>query len=271
MVPLMLRTGLFRVLGLATAALAATGGGACGGAPEDETTTVTAAVIAANALTANALTANALTANALTANALTANALTANALTANALTANGLRDPLGRELLKYVVSCALGKDDEVSFKIDGARYTFPGSLGLAPAWGEKNGSCDGSCQRWVSACVLARVDAAGIKRDISIRGASWALMPERNELRKYTQREATYFGNLFVKGQPRFMCLSPGQDGNERVCGDSMTDCPMTVVGSCDDACLFEGMFGAFQGCSDAGRVRRGNVYAESITVFLPK
>jgi hypothetical protein len=267
----MLRTGLYRVLGLATMALAATGGGACGGAPDDDTTTVTAAVVVENALTANALTANALTANALTANALTANALTANALTANALTANGLRDPLSREFLKYVVSCALDDGDEVSVKVDGTRYTFPGSLGLAPEWGKKNGSCDGSCQRWVSACVLARVDAAGVKRDISIRGANWALMPEKNELRKYTEREATYFGNLFVKGQPRYFCLSPGQDSNQRVCGDSMSDCPMTVVGSCDDACLFDGIFGGFQFCSDAGQSRRGNLYAESITVFLPK
>ena len=147
----MLRTGLYRVLGLATAALAATGAGACG-APGDDTTTVTAAVVVENALTANAL-------------------------TANALTANGLRDPLGREFLKYVVSCALDEDDELSFRVDGVRYTFPGSLGLAPEWGTKNGFCDGSCQRWVSACVLSRVDAAWVKRDISIRGANWALMP----------------------------------------------------------------------------------------------
>src|SRR5438876_30006 len=96
---------------------------------------------------------NALTANALTANALTANALTANALTANALTANGLRDPLGRELLKYVVSCALPDGAGVTVKVDGTTYQFPGSIGLAPDWGRPDGSCDGSCQRWVSACV----------------------------------------------------------------------------------------------------------------------
>ena len=137
---------------------------------DDDAETIQAAITVENALTANALTANALTANALTANALTANALTANALTANALTANGLRDPLAREFLKYVVSCALDEDDSVSFKIDGKRYEFRGALGLAPEWGRSHGSCDGDCQRWVSACVLARVDAAGVKRMISIRG-----------------------------------------------------------------------------------------------------
>jgi hypothetical protein len=255
MAPIMLRTPRVSKLGLASMALLALGGGACGGTGEEETTV-------ASALTAD---------NALTANALTANALTANALTANALTANGLKDPLAREFLKYAVSCALPDGADVTFRVDGVRYSYPGSLGLAPEWGRKNGSCDGSCQRWVSACMLARVDAAGVKREISIRGIHPALLPDRGELRSYPDREATYFGNLFIKGQPRFLCLSPDQSSNERVCGDSMTSCPMTVVGSCDDACIFEGVFGGFQLCSDAGRARRGTTYLESVTVFLPR
>jgi hypothetical protein len=270
MAPLMLRTLRVSKLGLASMALLTLGAGACGGAGAEETT-VTSAITAENALTANALTANALTANALTANALTANALTANALTANALTANGLKDPLAREFLKYAVSCALDKGDDVTFRVDGVRYSFPGSLGLAPDWGKTGGSCDGTCQRWVSACMLARVDADGVKREISIRGAHPALLPTRGELRAYPVREATYFGNVFTKGQPRFLCLSPGQTSDERVCGDSLASCPMTVVGSCDDACAFEGLFGGFQLCSDAGKVRRGTTYAESVTVFLPR
>jgi hypothetical protein len=271
MAPIMLRTPLVSTLSLASAALLALGAGGCGGSEDEGETLVSSAITAENALTANALTANALTANALTANALTANALTANALTANALTANGLKDPLAREFLKYAVSCALPEGTEVSMKLDGVRYSFPGSLGLAPEWGKKNGSCDGSCQRWVSGCMLARVDAAGVKRDISIRGANPGLLPEKGELRAYPEREATYFGNLFIKGQPRFLCLSPDQTSNERVCGDSMTSCPMTVVGACQDACVFEGLFGGFQLCSDAGKAWHGTTYLESVTVFLPR
>ena len=46
---------------------------------------------------------------------------------------------------------------------------------------------------------------------ISVRGDNPALRPEANELRSYTEREATYFGN--VSSRPaRFLCLSPGQD-----------------------------------------------------------
>jgi hypothetical protein len=240
----------------------------CGGGEDIDLATTRSAVTAENALTANALTANALTANALTANALTANALTANALTANALTANGLRDPLGRQLLKYVVSCALPDGQSVSIRVDGQRYDFPGSLGLASEWGRTGGSCDGSCQRWVSACVLARVDAAGVERLISVRGDNRALRPDLRELLQYRQREATYYGNLFADGQPRYLCLSPGATSDDRVCGPSLADCPMTVVGECDDVCSDRGLFGTFSDCRTSRH--GGRSYAETVTVFLP-
>jgi hypothetical protein len=220
--------------------------------------------------TTNALTANALTANALTANALTANALTANALTANALTANGLRDPLGRELLKYVVSCALPAGAQITAMVDGTRYDFAGSIGLAPDWGHEHGSCDRSCQRWVSGCVLARVDATGVERGISIRGDNRALRPAPHELRDYPVREATYYGNIFAEHQPRYICLSPGMRSDMRVCGPSLSDCPMTVVGSCDDVCDDQGSFGSFADCRTSRQGRHDDVFSETVTVFLP-
>jgi len=267
----MARFGHFRRLkGLSLLVVAASGCGGIG-ADDDDMAVVQSAVISENALSANALSANALSANALSANALSANALSANALSANALTASALRDPLAREFLKYVVSCALDEGDDVALRIDGKRYVFPGSLGLAREWGRERGFCDGECQRWVSACVLARVDYAGVKRIISLRGEHRALKPEDNEVRRFSDREATYYGNVFIPGQPMFMCLSPGKDSNERVCGDSMTDCPMKVVGHCDDACADEGPYRSFSNCSDRGRAGRGRTYHESITVFLPK
>jgi hypothetical protein len=250
---------------------AASCGGEIDGELDEDLETVQSAVVTQNALTMNALTMNALTMNALTMNALTMNALTMNALTMNALTMNGLSDPLARDFLRYVVSCALDEDEVIKLTVDGVRYKFPGSLGLAPDWGRWNGSCDGDCQRWVSACVLARVSANGQPHEISIRGEHRALHPEGGELRTFRDREATYFGNLFKPGQPRFMCLSPDKTSNERVCGDSLENCPMEVVGSCSRACDDEGRHGAFSDCSDAGRANRGRVYHESITVFLPK
>src|SRR5262245_26767602 len=124
-------------VGLAMAAASVAVG--CG-AETDDLTVVQDAITADNALSANALSANALSANALSANALSANALSANALSANALTATALRDPLAREFLRYVVSCALDEDDGFTMKIDGKKYQFPGGLGLAPEWGTSR--CD---------------------------------------------------------------------------------------------------------------------------------
>jgi hypothetical protein len=122
----------------------------------------------------------------------------------------------------------------------------------------------------VSACVLARVDAAGVKREISIRGDHPALRPSWDEFHDYPVREAAYYGNLFVSGRPRFLCLAPGQKNDSRVCGPSLDDCPMKVVGSCEDACD-NGAYRSFADCSDAGRSERGHSYQESITVFLPR
>jgi hypothetical protein len=243
----------------------------CGVEEGDGVETEISSAITDNALSANALSANALSANALSANALSANALSANALSANALIANALRDPLAREFLKYVVSCALDEGDDIAVRVDGKKYKFQGSLGLAPEWGESQGSCDGECQRWVSACVLARVDFAGVKRPISLRGEHRALRPEPGELRDYRIVEGAYFGNLFVKNQPRYLCLAPGLDSNERVCGPSLKDCPMTVVGSCEDACAHMGPYRSFAECSSSGDAGRPRVYEETITVFLPR
>jgi len=267
----------------------ATGAFACAGPGDEPVAPVGVAAVVDNGLSANGLSANGLSANGLSANGLSANGLSANGLSANGLSANGLSangltaagllgngstaltDPLAQQFLKYVVSCALNDQQSLTFTVGKTTYSFPGGLGLAPQWGASHGSCDGSCQRWVSACVLARVDAAGVHREISVRGPSLALLPTWSELFQYTQREATYFGNLFIPGQPRYVCLSPGQTGDQRACGDSLSNCPMTVLGSCSKVCAFQGLFGDFDFCSDSGRFGTGQTYAESVTVYLPK
>lgn len=243
-------------------AILAAGTGGCGGeAPGPSTGPIGIAAVTENALSANALSAN----------ALSANGLMSDAVLAASLMKNGVADPSAMELMKYLVSCALSSKQSVDLTLGGETYHFAGSLGLAPQWGMSGGSCDGSCQRWVSACLLARIDAAGVEREISVRGLHPALLPSRSELATYTEREATYFGNVFVPGQPKFLCLPPGATSDHRVCGDSMGNCPMTAVGSCGTDCLFQGPFGEYDVCSDSGKRLSGTSYFESITVFLPK
>jgi hypothetical protein len=231
----------------------------------------TSNALVANALVANALVANALVANALVANALVANSLTSNALVANALVANGLETADGRELFSYIVSCALPADAAVSVKVQGQNYSFDGGLGLAPQWGKPGGKCDGDCQEWVSACLLARVDFLGVHREISVRGDSPALHISLLELLEYPQREATYFGNVFTAPEPqrRYACLSPGQSEDTRVCGPTLTGCVVDVETHCNKVCSFPRLDGSVPDCQPGNGNWNDPVYHGSITVFL--
>jgi len=73
------------------------------------------------------------------------------------------------------------------------------------------GWCDESCQRWVSACVLARTNAYGVHVSISMRAPADAQQSIKNALAvtpaereggagspAYDQREGAYYGNLFM-------------------------------------------------------------------------
>jgi hypothetical protein len=218
----------------------------------------------------------ALTNNALTNNALTNNALTNNALTNNALTNNALEDPNARELLTYIVSCALPEEETLTYVADdGTVYDFDGALGLAPEWGRPHGRCNETCQQWVSACVLARLDYLGQHVSISIRGQDDALATTAEERAAYTHREATYYGNIFSQPQRFLGCLSPGETGDPRVCGPSLDDCVIEFTGTCDDVCNRPRWDGAFPNCHGPadhghGHGHHGNMgYVGAITVFL--
>ena len=102
--------------------------------------------------------------------------------------------------MEYVVSCALPAGHSVTYTSAGVAYTFAGSIGVAPAW--ETNRCDKSCQRWVSACVLARLNKLGVHRQISIRGDNDALDVSPGELHDFSFREATYYGNLFQPSSP---------------------------------------------------------------------
>jgi hypothetical protein len=246
---------------------------------EEQTAEAQQGVIVHNALTINALTINALTINALTINALTINALTAEALLSNELTGPALRDPNARELLSFIVSCALPPRSSVDIDVDGVAYSYPGQIGLAPEWGRSRGRCGEECQEWVSGCVLARINYLGEHVAISIRGNHRALYAPPSEQAAFPRREATYYGNIFATPQERFACLSPGQTQIPRTCGPSIDDCALDVLGSCDDLCKRPRPDGSFPSCRDAFLTRPAHVvgvppvgaetYKGAVTVFL--
>jgi len=225
-----------------------------------------------NSLTFNSLTHNSLTFNSLTFNALTDNSLTHNSLTFNSLTHNALSDPAAREVLGYIVSCALPADETVDVTVDNVNYSYPGQLGLAPEWGEQDGSCGTNCQQWVSACLMARVDFLGQLQEISVRGENKGLQSCADERAAYTQIEATYYGNAFASPQRLYACLPPGATQIPRVCGPSTTDCFLDVLGYCEDLCGHVRPDGSYPDCRapDADKKHDSDdVYEGSITVFL--
>lgn len=248
----------------------------CLGETESEDLGVAAQEVkVSNALASNALASNALTTNALASNALLSNALTSSALTSNSLVNDALGDWKARSVFKYIVSCALPADRHISVTVDGTTYDYDGQLGVAPSWGDASGHCNGSCVKWVSSCVLSRVNYLGASVPLSVRGSLGALSSTTTERAAYPNREATYYGNIFKNPQIRHACLSPGATSDDRVCGPSLQGCIVTVVGACDDACDNVEADGSFPNCRDGVRDAKNRFpsgvtsYPGTITVFL--
>jgi hypothetical protein len=225
--------------------------------------------LAFNGLSWNGLAFNGLAFNGLAFNGMTFNGMTFNGMTYNGMTYNGLDHPVVNSLTSYLVQCALPAGDSVSYTIDDRNYTFSGQIGLAPEW--KTGSCGPDCQRWMTACLLSRLNKLGEHVEISIRGDHPALAVVPHEQRDFRTREATYYGNLFEGPDRIYACYSPGSPSISRVCGDSLSDCPMQVVGACNDACRGPGRHQSFRDCSARVPIprRSQDVFAEAITVFL--
>ncbi len=241
--------------------------GCLGEADVEELGVVAQEAEASNALASNALASNALTTNALASNALLSNALTSSALTSSSLVTDALGDWKARSVFKYIVSCALPADRHISVTIDGTTYGYDGGVGVAQSWGDPNGHCDNNCVKWVSGCVLSRVNYLGVPVPLSIRGNQGALSSSATERSAYPNREATYYGDIFQNPQLRYACLSPGATSDHRVCGPSLQGCVMTVVGACDDACDGVHADGSFPNCRDGVRDAK-NKFSPGVTSF---
>jgi hypothetical protein len=158
-----------------------------------------------------------------------------------------------RKQLTYLVRCALPADVALYADIEGERFTFPGSIGLAPRWLTE--AMTPSEERWVSACLLAHVNYFGKHVRISIRATGVAvpeLKASTDEQQTYTIFEGGFFGNLFAPAPVAYTCRgrrSPTQARDpilqDRVCtqetgettaeGMPLTVCHFLVTGLCED------------------------------------
>ncbi len=210
----------------------------------------------------------------------------------------------GRDLLAYFAKCALPEgldlvvtDDDQSTVL----ASFPGLLGLAPEWENRPPTL--SEQRWVSACLLAQVNAFGASVPVSLRGPHSALRASKLERTSYVVKEAAFFGNIFqdVDGDDLADLQMYGCDGNvlphhtgssyleDRVCGNpdpnnpGYTECGFVAAGSCfrrpevtEWACEQPGgIKGAYKSCytspgsRESGWPSSAERYDEVITVYL--
>lgn len=190
-----------------------------------------------------------------------------------AATAATLASPAGRDLLKYVATCALPDGDELV--VGGDR--FAGFYGLAPAWATE--PCGPACQHWVSACLLAHVNADGRPFPISLRGDHPGLRVEPEALEAFTVREAAFYGNVFQRRS--YACWASSDDElylTGRVCGQIDGGCGFVATGPCGGDALREACEqpaadgGGFADChigSFTEYPRTSPVIREVVTVYL--
>jgi hypothetical protein len=222
-----------------------------------------------NGLWSNGLWSNGLWSNGLWSNGLWSNGLWSNGLWSNGLSGTAaipgetLRSSAyARQLLQYIYACAMPaptttssydtaldpNNGALACSSSGAcdfgyacspqnRCVVPlkGMIGLGingdgSTWWE-TGTCDESCQRWVSSCVLARTNAYGVHVQISMRAPMTAplghelqfariqaaLSTSPTEISEYSFREGAYYGNLFattpVDPTTALPAPYPGTDG----------------------------------------------------------
>jgi hypothetical protein len=162
-----------------------------------------------------------------------------------------------REQLTYLVRCALPEAIILYAQHGLDRFTFQGSLGLAPRWLYE--AMTPSEERWVSACLLAHVNYFGKSVPISLRATPPvipALVVSATEQHTFSIFEGGFFGNLFLPAPVAYTCQgdrTPDQARDPilqaRVCtqeteattadGKRITPCHFLMTGRCEDAASF--------------------------------
>ena len=193
----------------ATAPLAA----ACGGGgekafshpPLDPSTLDLMGVVGTNGMSTNGMSTNGMSTNGMSTNGMSTNGMSTNGLTAQTLSTPlfglwfALAPDFASMVMSYVVKGAYADGTSLDYSTGGATYSWPGELGLAPAW-SAGGPIPLKEQQLVSACLAAHTNKFGVHVEISVRGhrPDGSLIPmTAAELSSYTTDEGCFFGNLF--------------------------------------------------------------------------
>lgn len=158
-----------------------------------------------------------------------------------------------RALLSFITECALRKDQILTTTSQEFTLEYYGKLGLAPSWNGIPNSLTEKEQRWISACVLARVNYFGTPVPFNLRTNkdSGLFTPVTEaEIEEFPYYEGGFFGNLFEQPQKKYVCLGDAPRtvlvGKNRLCtipglegAPATSSCGFTITGSCDDAASF--------------------------------
>lgn len=196
----------------------------------------------------------------------------------------------GQSLLEYVASCALPESETLVASApegDGER-ALPGRIGLAPEWAE--GACDESCQRWISACLLAHANGDAEPFPIALQGDHPELVWPESLAEEFSVEEAAFYGNVFAEGPETYACIGRGLfDGSwtgqssyleGRICGLTGSGCGLETTGTChsitgdgiaDSSTCERGGEGEtpYAQCSTGASGGGADAYEEVITVYL--
>ena len=232
------------------------------------------AVTIENRISFNRISFNRISFNRISFNRISFNRISFNRLSANMAAIGDMLDTEeGREVFSFVIGCAL-PEGEVLVAPDPEdpdnTLEFYGDVGLAPDWIDRPMSKKD--RRWVTACILSRVNESSAAVNISLRGDHPGLATDAAERAAYTLQEGAFFGDVFenVDGPLRaYACRGRAQRWSEqgdlasRDCAEpdfahpGFTKCGMTYAGECDDFLFIPGVCnkerqGAFANCKTA-------------------
>jgi hypothetical protein len=228
----------------------------------------TQTVSSSNRISLNRISLNSLGGAVLASNPVSGGVLGDGSLTFNAV--SGLEStPEGRDLLEYAVRCALAPEDVLIAVHDGLTYEYQGLLNLAPEWRDRQLSAEE--KNYISACLIAHVNAYGVSVSISARSHG-ILLADMDEMAAYPVYEGTFFGKVFGEEVKTYACIGDVPDvalaysssRGLRTCTDPTDDCGVDSVGRCQDVCeSYHPRYG-WTGCW-----AQGDFYAETISTFL--
>ena len=219
---------------------------------DDEIGVVQLAELSENAMSINAMSINAMSINAMSINAMSINAMSINELELDTASSQGIENTAsGRELLRYLVRCALDPEQVMTVAVNGQAHAFPGSLGLARDWVHRGLSP--AERRILSACLLSHVNAFGESVSISLRGPGLEVSEQERD--SHYIYEATFYGDVFASpmemyacwGAPPWLARAQSSARRLRVCSEpgsgSISRCsasagePFIATGACFQVC----------------------------------